>query len=55
MKWNIEISDSAYYPDIEADTEEQAIDIAYEWFHNRYHDINIEKIERKSLKYKKEG
>ena len=43
MLWNVTIVDCAYYPDIEAETEEQAIDIAYEYFHERVHDIFVEK------------
>lgn len=34
-KWNVEISDSVWYPNIEAETEEQAKQTAWEWFISR--------------------
>lgn len=34
-KWDVEISDSAWYPEIEAETAKQAKQIAWEWFIQR--------------------
>lgn len=45
MLWNIEISDSTFYPEIEADTAAEAINIAYNWFHERVHKVSIEQVE----------
>lgn len=41
-KFNIEISDNAYYPDIEANTPEEAILAALEWWIERDPDIRCE-------------
>lgn len=50
MLWNVEISDSVFYPEIEADTEDEAIDIAYNWFHERIHEVFIEQVKEKKEK-----
>lgn len=34
-KWNIEISDSAYYPGVEANSADEALLKAWEWFVER--------------------
>ena len=44
-KFNIEISDNAYYPDIEAETEAQAIYTALSWWMDRSPDIHCEEVE----------
>lgn len=44
-KFNIEISDSAYYPDIEAESEEAAMYIAVGWWMERNPDIHCEEVQ----------
>ena len=44
-KFNIEISDNAYYPDIEAETEDQAIYMALSWWMDRSPDIHCEEVD----------
>jgi hypothetical protein len=44
-KFNIEISDNAYYPDIEAESEEAAMYIAVGWWMERNPDIHCEEVE----------
>ena len=44
-KFNIEISDNAYYPDIEAENEEAAMYIAVGWWMERNPDIHCEEVE----------
>lgn len=44
-KFNIEISDNAYYPDIEAKSEEAAIYMALSWWMDRSPDIHCEKVD----------
>ena len=44
-KFNIEISDNAYYPDIEAESEETAICIAINWWMERNPDIHCEEVD----------
>lgn len=44
-KFNIEISDNAYYPDVEAENEEEAMYIAVGWWMERNPDIRCEKVE----------
>lgn len=41
-KFNIEISDSAFYPAIEAESKEQAIRMAEEWFSERCPKVTVE-------------
>ena len=48
MLWNVSIEDSAYYPDIEAETEEQALLIAYQWFYERSPKITVERVGEKN-------
>ena len=43
-KFNIEISDNAYYPDIEAETEEEALYKAIQWWCEREPDIRCEEV-----------
>lgn len=43
MLYNVNIKDDAYYPDIEADSPEQAKKIALEWFDERHHLVEIER------------
>ena len=43
-RFNIEISDNAYYPDVEAETEEEAIYIALEWWIERKPTIFCEEV-----------
>ena len=35
MKWNIGIRDDVEYPNIEADTKEEAVEIALDWWAER--------------------
>lgn len=44
-KFNIEISDSAYYPDIEAESEEAAMYMAVGWWMERNPDIHCEEAQ----------
>lgn len=44
-KFNIEISDSAYYPNVEAENEEEAMYIAVGWWRERNLDIYCEEVE----------
>ena len=44
-KFNIEISDNAYYPDIEAETEDEAIYRALSWGMDRNPDIHCEEVD----------
>ena len=44
-KFNIEISDNAYYPDIETETEVQAIYMALSWWMGRSPDIHCEEVD----------
>ena len=44
-KFNVEISDCAWYPNIEAETEEEAKAKAWEWFIERIPTIKIEESE----------
>ena len=44
-KYNVFVSDSAYYPEIEAENEQQAHNIAWEWFSERKPDIKtVDKV-----------
>jgi hypothetical protein len=43
-KFNIEISDNAYYPDIEAETKEEALYKAIQWWCEREPDIHCEEV-----------
>lgn len=44
-RFNIEISDNAYYPDIEAETEEAAMYMAVGWWMERNPDIHCEEVQ----------
>lgn len=47
-KWNVKITDSTYYDDIEAETEQEAIDMALEWWGEkwpRWPDVFVEEVE----------
>ena len=44
-KFNIEISDNAYSPDIETGTEVQAIYMALSWWMDRSPDIHCEEVD----------
>lgn len=44
-KFNIEISYNAYYPDIEAKTEDEAIYMALSWWMDRNPDIHCEEVD----------
>ena len=44
-KFNVEISDNAYYPDIEAENEEAAMYIAVGWWMERNPDIHCEEVD----------
>ena len=43
--YNVEISDNAWYPEIEADTPEEAIQVALEWWLERQPDIHCEETQ----------
>ena len=45
FKFNVEISDNAYYPDIEAESEEAAMYIAVGWWMERNPDIHCEEVQ----------
>ena len=45
LRFNIEISDNAYYPDIEAETKEEALYKAILWWCERQPDIRCEEAE----------
>ena len=42
--YNVEISDNAWYPEIEAETEEEAIMIAMNWWLERQPEIKCEEV-----------
>lgn len=42
--WNVRVSDEAYYPEIEAETEEQAMLIAQNWFMEREPEFEVEEV-----------
>ena len=42
--FNVEITDNAWYPEIEAETEEEAIMIAMDWWLERQPDIRCEEV-----------
>lgn len=44
-RFNIEIGDNVYYPDVEAENEEAAIYMAVSWWMERNPDIRCEEIE----------
>lgn len=43
MKYSVKVWDEVFYPDVEADSPEQAEQIALEWFDERDHATQIEK------------
>ena len=43
-KWEVEIWDFTVYPDIEADTREEAEHIAWDWFQERKPNIIVRQI-----------
>lgn len=43
-KWNVDIQDSARYFDVEAETAEEAVEIALEWFSERSPFIICEEV-----------
>lgn len=53
-RFNIEISDNAYYPDIEAENEEEAIYKALSWWDERNPDIHCEEAEEDDFETEKE-
>lgn len=42
--YNVEISDNAWYPEIEAETEEEAIMTAMNWWLERQPEIRCEEV-----------
>ena len=44
-KYSIVVSDHAWYPEIEAESKEQAKQIAWEWFIQREPDFEVEEFE----------
>ena len=42
--FNVEISDNAWYPEIEAETKEEAIQNALEWWLERQPEIRCEEV-----------
>lgn len=42
--WNVRVSDEAYYTGIEAETEEEAKHIAWNWFIERKPDFEVEEV-----------
>ena len=47
-KFNIEFSDNAYYPEIEAETEEAAIYMAIGWWKELNPDIHCEEVDEEA-------
>lgn len=45
LKWRVSIRDGVDYEYIEAKTAEEAIEIALEWFSERWPDIHVEREE----------
>lgn len=43
-KYNIEIRDEVYYEGIEANSRDEAVEIALEWFGERWPDIWTEEV-----------
>lgn len=44
-KYSVVVSDSAWYPEIEAENKEQAKQMAWEWFIQREPDFEVEEFD----------
>lgn len=45
MKYTVMIRDAAFYDGVEADSIDEAINWAYNWFHEREHTVFVEPVE----------